>query len=85
MRTKRGTEMSITMTEVSTKQEQGLHAAMEIHDFRYPEGDLKWTLTFWGDLRVPVFMTLTSALRLEAASDAQGDDALWIIRHGWDF
>lgn len=75
--------MSYT-TDQMTKQVQGYEAALTAGDSRYDEREPMetWTLTLWGGLEVEIRCGVTAAKTIQAASQAQGDDALFTIRGG---
>jgi hypothetical protein len=70
------------MDEAMALQIKGVEAAMMIYDWRYPTSDDQdfWILTLWGGLEIRIMAPTSEAIKLEKASEAQGDDALWIIR-----
>ena len=53
-----------------------------INDWRFPTSDDQsiWILTLWGGLEITIMAPTSEAIKLDEASDAQGDDTLWIIR-----
>lgn len=76
--------MNTYSSETQELQIQGFDQALAAGD-SVQETDAEvswWVLTLWGGLEVEILATTASAMAIEAASEAQGDDALFTIRAG---